>query len=480
MFSLFLLFLQEIASKKIIVFDCGSTGTRAMIVSYDNPDDVYSFQQDGNGMDSGYWYTTGKTRKLLDTEEGPDNLNKIMLLFDDLNSYLSTGEDKKTIPLLVYHTAGVRAKSEKDQIDINDLLFKTFTENEKSKGYLIKRENFKVLTGDEEALYQWISVNQIYEYFNSDDTMPMLSMGGESMQYAIELREAPEDDFMKSFVYTIRMNNKYHYVFLYSWLNYGTTPLASLSHKEQYLNNDKTSPCMFKDSKYEILIDGVNDGNYVEDIQGTGNFDQCVERMRPHITATNNRDKCENYNPTVSDYGKDNCVPFADQFNKLYAISCVGDAMRYVPNLKYKNPTYSEFINEVRNYASTATAQVLAHNDNDYNSLWTISNAAMVSVFMEKAFKDSLGENFEKLNFYYEAAHKGKLLAWNVGAAIAYASSEFQIIEPVPYEESWWTAGRIAGVSIGIVAAVAIIIGVVIFFIIKKRRTNDSLSVEQA
>ena len=66
-----------------------------------------------------------------------------------------------------------------------------------------------------------------------------------------------------------------------------------------------------------------------------------------------------------------------------------------------------------------------------------------------------------------------KLQTWNLGAAIAYASTGFNIIIPDNYKESWFTTIRIALIVAGGTVIVGLIFGLIIFCIVHKKKKND-------
>lgn len=158
--------------------------------------------------------------------------------------------------------------------------------------------------------------------------------------------------------------------------------LADYSHVDRVESGKMESPCMYKDGIYDI------------EVHTKGGFDKCVELMRPVFTETKNLENCHGYQPTVADYQKDNCIPFADRFQQLYGCSCVGDAIIYLineSNLKVDEPiSWGDVVKINKNYAKRNIGQVLKDNENDENAYWTMSNAAVVSQFMDIDFcKDS-------------------------------------------------------------------------------------------
>lgn len=472
--------MQYVFGNHIAVFDCGSSGTRVLLINYTDPKDIYSFQQFSSNWDS-YWSCSNRTRKMI-TPESKQALTKDIhriLIVEGIDKLIPEKE-RKEVPLLFYHTAGMRALNEDIQNEINDYLFLYMKQNTM---YDVRRENFNVLTGWEESLYQWLSVNQNMKFIDSKSTMPILDMGGESVQFGLELLNKPTNDFLNSFIYTIEIEGKNHYVFLYSWMKYGTGSLADLSHVDRVNKGVMNSPCMYVGGEYDIEIHSKEypDGGHYYSLNGTGDFDECAELMRPIFTETKDHSKCHGYQPMVSDYLQNNCIPFPEKFDHIYGSSCVGDALRYlkVDGKGVDEPlTFSQLVHLNRAYSKTSYDDVLEENDGDENAEWTLSNAAMVSEFMKKAFSDlnRSSENDDKLNnlkIYFNDVFDEKIQAWNLGAAIAYGSTGFKIITPDAYKENWFTPVRIAFIACVGAVIVGLIIGLVIFLLVHKKKEND-------
>lgn len=472
MILLLLFFIRIAFGKHIAVFDCGSSGTRVLLVNYTDPEDVYSFKQFSPNWDS-YWQCDNRTRKMITPESKlalTKDIHRILII--EGIDHLIPEKERNEVPLLFYHTAGMRELNEEVQNEINDYLYSYMKKNTK---YDVRRENFKVLTGWEESMYQWLSVNQNMKFIDSKSTMPILDMGGESIQFGLELNKQPNDNFLRSFVYTIKIDGKNHYVFLYSWMKYGTGSLADLSHVDRVNKGIMNSPCMYVGGEYSIEIHSKEypDGGHYYSLDGTGNFDECADLMRPIFTETKDRSKCHGFQPMVSDYLKDNCIPFPGNFDQLYGSSCVGDALRYlkIEGKDLDEPlTFYQLVDLNREYAKSSYIDVLEENDGDENAGWTLSNAAMVSEFMKKAFPY---DGLNNIKLYYNDVFDEKLQTWNLGAAIAYGSNGFEIIVPDAYNDSWFTTVRIALIAGGCALFVGLIIGLIIFLVLRKKKKND-------
>ena len=93
---------------------------------------------------------------------------------------------------------------------------------------------------------------------------------------------------MKSFVYTVRIDGKYHYIFLYSLLKYGTDAFADISHDNRVNQKILISPCMYIGGNYTIEVHSNEypNGGYYYPLNGTGNFTECTELMKTVFTET--------------------------------------------------------------------------------------------------------------------------------------------------------------------------------------------------
>lgn len=202
-----------------ILIDAGSTGSRMYI---------YKFNLNRNG----------KVDSVDDVEELTNSLGKLkpglssmLNKPNDIEAYFQKlfGEAEKIIPkvkhsstlFVVLATAGMRLLPEPDQ----DAIMKKVKEILKgdSSPFLFKDDNVQVISGKEEAIFAWITVNFIQGVLTSrrrpSFSWGILDMGGASTQVTMRLFKRPQHST------TLKLGNKVHRLFARSYLDMG---LASI------------------------------------------------------------------------------------------------------------------------------------------------------------------------------------------------------------------------------------------------------------
>lgn len=111
----------------------------------------------------------------------------------------------------VFATAGLRLLPVSDQAIILELTTQYLSER---SPFVIKSKNIRIMSGCEEALYGWISVNHLKMSRKAE--LGSLDMGGASLQVAFKVKKK----FSKN-VHSIRIGKKKFYVYGFSFLGYG-------------------------------------------------------------------------------------------------------------------------------------------------------------------------------------------------------------------------------------------------------------------
>ena len=459
------LLLSLVLAQRTIVFDGGSTGTRCFLIEYTNVSNVYSFHQyEENGQV--FYYSINEPLQDMDTSSDA-SIKRIMdvLLETGMNTVIPPAE-RPQISLLVYSTAGMRNEPESRQNEINDYIYNYLS---RTYTYSVQRSDVRTLPGWEEAMFQWLAVNQIFKAIGSNFTVAVVSLGGESIQFTLEMREAPDDSFLDPFIYDIQVMGRHHYTFLYSWLNLGTNTVAGYSHRSKYDAGDLTTPCGYKGSTNFAI--GIDD-DWI-DFSGTGNFTECYN-LYSTLYDKPNPDSCHGYPGIFSDYQQDNCIPLVGDFEWLYGMSEAQSAVKYArPHFTQEYITTGQLKANAINAANTYTQEeMITFNEGDENAMWTLSNQALMLQFLERGFS-AMSPNISQAKYVTSEQYKGQWVNWEIGAAIAKYSTGFQIVQP---EDSSLSPGAIAGIAVGCVAFVAIVIVVIVVIIMKKRKSYQNAS----
>ena len=198
-----------------ILIDAGSTGSRMYI---------YKFNLNGNG----------KVDSVEDVEELSNSLGKLkpglssmLNKTDEIEAHFQKFLDEadrivpkskqSSTPFAVLATAGLRLLSEPDQDAVMNKV-KEILKSDQSP-FLFKEENVKVISGKEEAIFGWITVNFIQGVLTSRKrprfSWGVLDMGGASTQNAMRLFKKPKLST------TLKLGKKNYRLFVRSYLDMG-------------------------------------------------------------------------------------------------------------------------------------------------------------------------------------------------------------------------------------------------------------------
>lgn len=238
----------------IAVIDAGSTGSRLHIFSYD--------QDPTNTPINIVEIWSKKIRPGFSTLE--TNQSTI----DSYMTTLFTGAPAQQIPVYFYATAGMRLVPQAKQKIYYQNLKNWFGQN--TNWQLM---NAKTITGDDEALYDWLAVNYHLNTLKSDSTQPVgvLDIGGASTQIAFPLAKN-ESGQIKGKVIELTLYGQHHTLFVHSFLGLGQNEMAHqlLASPSCFADNyplpdgetgkGEASECV---QEIELLINGVHKANRI-------------------------------------------------------------------------------------------------------------------------------------------------------------------------------------------------------------------------
>lgn len=134
------------------------------------------------------------------------------------------------------------------------------------------------ITGQWEAIYNWLAANYSYGTLQSGKTLGVLDMGGASTEIAFELH----GDIPKQEVTYLRINSTTFPLYAVSYLGIGQNVIRS-----QYLNNANCFPVGYT----------MPNGNY-----GVGDYDKCIKDIKPLIDHVQNVAKTKKLVPDNMDF----------------------------------------------------------------------------------------------------------------------------------------------------------------------------------
>ncbi|XP_028391005.1 ectonucleoside triphosphate diphosphohydrolase 4-like [Dendronephthya gigantea] len=289
-----------------IVLDCGSSGTRVFIYYWPdhngNPEHLLNIQQmiDRDGRP-----VRMKVRPGISTyEDKPQNASSyIYPLLRHAANHIPKSKHSET-PLYILATAGMRLLPKKKQ---NAIINNLVTDIPLHFDFLFSSTQIEVITGKQEGIYAWITINYVLGRFNhSNDrhhgntsstrkrTVGSLDMGGASTQITFEV---PQSEKLPAHLTTqvnlgcdSHMTTHNYKLYVATFLGYGATT-ARIRYLDTILrkgNNTVHShsriyhdPCLPAD----IRIRGNHEGIRYH-LKGTGNFETCRERLLPLLNKS--------------------------------------------------------------------------------------------------------------------------------------------------------------------------------------------------
>ena len=195
----------------VAVVDAGSTGSRLHVFTYDfNEQQVPTNIQD---------FLQAKITPGFATIEAQQiSVNQYLdKLFQNSDSIL------ENMPVYFYATAGMRLVSTAKQKQMYTLLAHWFDNQTAWK--LIRA---KTISGKEEAIYDWFTVNYLSGRLNGNANLPLagvVDVGGASIQVSFPMSDARNAD--PSDIENIELGELHIQLFVHSFLGLGTTELTS-------------------------------------------------------------------------------------------------------------------------------------------------------------------------------------------------------------------------------------------------------------
>ena len=341
-----------------VVLDAGSSGTRAYVYRWLNPEKALkgASKEQANGLpeiitkkDWGKKIKPGLST-FADNPKGMrhDYMDKLV---KHINKYVPEEEVEGT-PLYMLATAGMRQLTLKQQ---KEVMLEACTYLQESTRFRIPNcaNHVQVMTGETEGLYGWIASNYLLNAFNDPETHAhgeghhtygFLEMGGASTQLAF-VPNATEshkhfNDLTHLRLRKINGEDLEYRLFVATWLGYGSTE-ARRRYVDSLIKASGSSerisdPCLLKGLQATKDYKEVKHGSTPKDgpiLIGTGNFAECMNKTNPLL---NDNAPCPD-KPCLMD-GKH--VPAFDfNVNHFVGISRFHDIAHEIPDLfKSKDP----------------------------------------------------------------------------------------------------------------------------------------------
>ncbi|KAI3360826.1 hypothetical protein L3Q82_013048, partial [Scortum barcoo] len=239
-------------------------------------------------------------------------------------------EKRKTTPLFLGATAGMRLLHEQDE-DRSNAILESLREYLSSLPFSF--QNASIITGQEEGLYGWVTVNYLmgnfleknlwntYVHPEGSKTVGSMDLGGASTQIAF----AVEDDFRGANYMQVRLYGYPYNVYTHSFLCYGKNEAEKrILDKVVQASSDPTyvvNPC---------YPEGFNITMKASLIYNT----ECTRKPKNYsldqtffFVGTNNSNECESVVKSIFDF--ETCSSSQCSFNGVEQPPVTGDFMAY-------------------------------------------------------------------------------------------------------------------------------------------------------
>lgn len=173
--------------RQVIAFDIGSSASRIYLYNYSNPYQISTFRSEGYFLSNGNFEPVYKSVKPPISDCYNDEACVNQSIAPLLEYVLPLIENPADTPILLYGTSSLRGLAKYKQDDILETAFNLSCTN---FSFDCQRSDFRVIEGYEEAIFAWISVNQILSgYEDEENEIPIFEMGGSSAQIAFSRRQ---------------------------------------------------------------------------------------------------------------------------------------------------------------------------------------------------------------------------------------------------------------------------------------------------
>lgn len=240
-----------------IVVDAGSTGSRFHVYHWEDIKEIFeqTIPEDVTMMNKLAGYVGNET-----------GLNEdLMKHIKEVLKYIPDAEVNST-PFYLGATAGLRLLSSSDA---EWLIQKVRNVIEKETKLHYDSRFIRVLSGEEEGIFGWITVQYVEGDFTFTDAYGALDMGGASTQISF----VPKTEQILADKKTVKLFDEVVDVYTHSFLRYGLNEAYELSINELLLDQPSTNishPCLLKG--YQEVQKGRN-------FYGTSDFEECSALM---------------------------------------------------------------------------------------------------------------------------------------------------------------------------------------------------------
>lgn len=442
-----------------IVVDAGSSGSRANIFRWEDPESLIQASDDPN-----YEHTThsvpkiyqekGWTKKVTPGLSAYENkpheaFSKHMKPLLEFAQKIIPADKIRDTPIFIQATAGMRMLSTKKK----DRILKKLCESiKRSTGFFLEDcpSQIQVIDGETEGLYGWLGLNYLFGHFNDYDTSKsshftfgFMDMGGASTQIAFAPSipgevEKHRNDITTVYLKSVNGEVQKWDVFVSTWLGFGANEarkryLAQLVNSlpentnnrddDDYHTRKLSDPCMpkncktsfeFKNKKFKVL--------------GTGNYEQCVKSIYPlllkHLPCMDEPCLFNGVHAPQIDFYNDKFVGTSEYWYTANDVFKLGGAYNF-----------EKFSAQVKEFCSSDWTDIQANNqkglyndipigflaDSCFKANWVL-NVLHEGFGLPRAGIDKIDDIGQHPLFQSAEMINERELSWTLGRILLYAS----------------------------------------------------------
>lgn len=447
-----------------IVVDAGSSGSRAHIFKWEDPESLLRDTDSPNHdhilhsvpkIDQEEGWTTKVEPGLSTFEDKPQEAytKHIKPLLESAQKIIPAEKIAST-PVFIQATAGMRMLPAKKKAGILENLCKSIKQ---STNFLLQDcdSQIQVIDGETEGLYGWLGLNYLFGHFNDYDafnsnhfTFGFMDMGGASTQIAFSPTtpgevEKHRDDITTVYLKSINGEVQKWDVFVSTWLGFGANQarkryLAQLINSLPENSNDRqdddfqtrqlTDPCMPKNCKTTFEF---KDNDF--SVLGTGNYEQCVKSIYPlllkHLPCIEEPCLFNGVHAPQIDFYNDKFVGTSEYWYTANDVFKLGGAYNF-----------EKFSSQVKDFCNSNWADIKANGEKgNYNNIpskyladscfkasWVL-NVLHEGFGLPRAGVDQIDDIGKHPLFQSAERVNERELSWTLGRILLYASGGIQV-----------------------------------------------------
>lgn len=351
-----------------VMVDLGSSGSRISIFEWKDGEPVQPAPQKG----SPYWYAKinpGVSSYIIPNDAASSLIPLLNYAEEKLEC---VNADISSTPIFLFATAGLRLLP---QVESNAILQSIRSLVKSEYNFVFEDEWAKILSGTEESIYDWLTVQQIRLLYEDDEeeknkiltnhlkeifyeaTVGVIDMGGGSVEVAFVPSNYGDNPDMSTFQDVSFDGNEYE-VYGYSYLYYGHNEARNSVNNiiiENGENFEAADPCSL--IGFNSTVIGEDGQDWL--LYGTGDYNLCANYTRSLFDKN-----CTNWDPC--------------SFNEVYqpptdnlSFIALDGLARVVAFLELSDtPKLNEIMNATLDFCSTPYDQALIeYGDNPVDSL---------------------------------------------------------------------------------------------------------------